>query len=160
MASEQHNVPNGQQQPVKVKKVRRGGVVGPTVAILAILALLFRGGMGGIGIGTGSSGNRSGASGQPVNESQQSTDVQQEAEEVPEKVTAAPGVLFWTIEVRESEIYVNDQLVTIDQMKDMLQTAETGSRFVLKENHAIKGTYDSVREALETMGIAYLEGEG
>ena len=159
MANEQ-KVANEQKPVVKVKKSHAGRAVGPVAAIVVVLALLLKGGLGGIGFGNGQSGDRSGSADNGTNEAQETSDIQQTLEQEIEKVTAAPGTTFFTIEVRESDIYVNDALVTLEQMKEMLQTAEAGSRFVLKENHAIKGTYDSVRGTLHELGIAFLEGEG
>ena len=152
-------------------------VLGPVALVAAILALLMGRGAGFGLLGTGQTGEVSGSRGVEENasaEAEAPVETPEVTEAVTENVTEAvtesalestlgtaeaEGLApdSWNIEVRGTELFVNDSKMGMEELEELLKTAESDSQFVLKDSHGIKSSYDSVKQLLEEMDVSFLE---
>ncbi len=167
--SENGGAQGGNQPDNKGKRggaVRRGGTaVGAGAIILLLLGL----GGGGLGLGSGLGGlipgngpeeSNTAAVSQPQEEEQQEAEVTEEAVSVVSAVseeTKAAEVSQILIEVSEEKILVNgEEMADTEALKEYLLAQYTeGTVITLKDDHAIKASYDEVRGVLDELEYEY-----
>lgn len=131
----------------------------------AVLGILFGGKMG-LGDGLGflpsvSADKNGGTQGEDENPLQADADNKPTsvATITPEPTQEAEGVTAPDafITVSEDKILLNSTELDIDGLKAQLENAYKGGKVTLIDDYAIKDTYESVKNLLETLGIAEYE---
>ena len=121
------------------------------VIILLLAALLFANG-GGFGAGTGGFLPESFTFSAAINASVGKADVEEQEE------VQTPAADPYAVTVVEDEIYLSDQKVDAQGLKDgVLGTYEEGQSWRLVDDHALKATYDDAKAILTELGVSFVE---
>lgn len=128
------------------EKRRRGRYVAAAIVIAAML--------GGLGLGFGTGFFRvSDTGGNGIGSNSPPTSAQTEAAE-PEPTQD----LRYNITVSESDIEYQGQAITLEGLRERLLTDYSGAQvYELRDNHALKSAYDSVKSLLGDIGVPYIE---
>lgn len=127
------------------EKKRRGRYVAGAIVIAAML--------GGLGLGFGTGFFRVSGAGADTENSGLPTPAQSETEAPEPKQD-----LRYNITVSESDIEYQGQSITPEGLRERLLTDYTGAQvYELRDNHALKSVYDSVKSLLGDIGVPYIE---
>lgn len=163
--------PEQEKKDKKKKKRRRKRrlirwIILLLILIGIVLGILYGGKMGlgnGFGFLPGVSADKDGGTqGGGEDEKAPQTDEKQPtsvATITPEPTQEAEGGLVPDayITVSEDEIYLNSTELSIDGLQAQLENAYKGAKVILTDDYAIKDSYESVKNLLETLGITEYE---